>query len=74
MDGSVVFCAGYHNWVIATSDDEMLLTGGGPDDGDPLLMTTYRSELGGLAAGLVVLGTLEHAVRPRQHMICEMCM
>jgi ribonuclease HI len=60
-DGSVLFRVGYHSWVIATSEEEVLLTGGGPDDGDPLLMTPYRLELGGLAAGLAVLGTL---VRP----------
>jgi hypothetical protein len=42
-DGSVLFGVGYHNWVIATSDEDILLTGGGPDDGDPLLMTSYRS-------------------------------
>jgi hypothetical protein len=36
----------------------MLLKGGGPDDGDQLLMTLYRSELGGIASGLAVIGTL----------------
>jgi uncharacterized protein YozE (UPF0346 family) len=44
--------------VIVTSDEGILLKGGSPDDGDPLLMTSYRSELGGLAAGLAVLGAL----------------
>jgi hypothetical protein len=58
MDRSVLFGVGYHIWVIVTSDEDILLTGGGPDDGDPLLMTSYRSELGGAAAGLAVLGTL----------------
>jgi hypothetical protein len=43
--------------LLATSDD-ILLTGVGTDDGDPLLMTSYRSEVGGLAAGFAVLGTL----------------
>jgi hypothetical protein len=32
--------------------------GGGPDDGIQSLMTSYQSELGGLVAGLAVLGTL----------------
>jgi hypothetical protein len=36
----------------------ILLHGGGPDDGIQSLMTSYRSELGGLVAGLAVLGTL----------------
>jgi hypothetical protein len=57
-DGSILFGVVYHSWVIATSEEEILLTGGGPDDGDPLLMTSYRSELGGLAAILAVMGTL----------------
>jgi hypothetical protein len=43
MDGSVLFGVGYHSWVIATADEEILITGDGPDDGDPLLMTSYRS-------------------------------
>jgi hypothetical protein len=57
-DGSILFGVGYHSWMIATSDEDNLLRGGGPDDGDPLLMPSYLSELGGLAAGLAVLGTL----------------
>jgi hypothetical protein len=57
-DGSVLFGVGYHSWVIVNSDEDILLTGGGPDDGDPLLITSYRSELCGLAAGLAVLDTL----------------
>jgi hypothetical protein len=56
--GSVLFGVGYHSWVIPTADKEILLTRGGPDDSDSLLMTSYRSTLGGLAAGLAVLGTL----------------
>jgi hypothetical protein len=39
-------------------DEDILLQGGGPDDGDIFLMQSYRSELGGVAAGLAVLGTL----------------
>jgi hypothetical protein len=36
----------------------VILSGGGPDDGDQLLMTSYRSELRGIASGLSVIGTL----------------
>jgi hypothetical protein len=57
-DGSAVFRARYHSWVVATDKEQVLLTGGGPDDGDKLLMTSYRSELGGIASGLAVIGTL----------------
>jgi hypothetical protein len=42
-DGSV----SYHSWVVATEDEDILLQGGGPDDGDLFLMQSYRSELGG---------------------------
>jgi hypothetical protein len=42
-DGSVLFGVGYHRWVIVTADEEILLTGGGPDDGDPLIMKSFRS-------------------------------
>jgi hypothetical protein len=58
-DGSVVFGVGYHSWVITTTDEKVMLSGGGPDDGEPLIMTLYRSELVGLASALAVLGMLE---------------
>jgi hypothetical protein len=61
--GSVLFVVGYHSWVITTTDEKVVLSGGGPDDGEPLLMTSYRSELGGLASALAVLGMLERSGR-----------
>jgi hypothetical protein len=42
-DGSVVFVVGYHSWVVTTDNDKVLLKGGGPEDGDQLLMMSYRS-------------------------------
>jgi hypothetical protein len=57
-DGSVLFGVGYHGWFLATKEETIFLRGGGPDDGIQSLMTSYRSELGGLVAGLTVLGTL----------------
>jgi hypothetical protein len=57
-DGSVLFGVGYHGWVLTTKYETILLRGGGPDDGIQLLLTSYRSELGGLVAGLAVMGTL----------------
>jgi hypothetical protein len=57
-DGSLLFGVGYHVWVLATTEETILHRGGGPDDGIQSLMTLYRSELGGLVAGLAVLGTL----------------
>jgi hypothetical protein len=62
-DGSIVFGVGYHSWVITTTDEKVILSGGGPDDEEPLLMTSYRSELGGLASALAVLGMLERSGR-----------
>jgi hypothetical protein len=58
MDGSVVFGVGYHSRVVATDNEKVILKGGGPYDGDQLLMTSYRSELGGIASGLAVSGML----------------
>jgi hypothetical protein len=60
-DGYVTLGVGYHSGIVATEDEDILLKGGGPDDGDLFLMQSYRSELGGVAAGLAVLGTLSRS-------------
>jgi hypothetical protein len=60
-DSSVTLGGGYHSWVVATEDEDILLQGGGPDDGDLFLMQLYRSGLGGMATGLTVLGTLSRS-------------
>jgi hypothetical protein len=57
-DGSVTFGVGYHRWVVATADENILLQGGGLDEHDLFLMQPYRSELRTVTAGLAVLGTL----------------
>jgi hypothetical protein len=44
-EGSVLFGVGYHSWLVSMKDKHILLHGGGPDDGAPLYMTAYRSEL-----------------------------
>jgi hypothetical protein len=44
---SVTLGVGYHSWIVATEDEDILLQGGGPDDGDLFLMQSYQSELGG---------------------------
>jgi ribonuclease HI len=56
--GSVLFDVGYHSWVVSTKDEEIIISGGGPDDGAPNQMTSYRSELGGVCAGMAVIGTI----------------
>jgi hypothetical protein len=47
-----------HSWVVAMDNEQVLLTDGGPDYGDQLLMMSYRSELGGIVSGPVTIGTL----------------
>jgi hypothetical protein len=37
-DGYVTLGVGYHIWTIATEEENILLQGGGPDDGDLFLM------------------------------------
>jgi hypothetical protein len=60
-DGSATFGVGYHIWIVATEDEDILLQGGGPDDGDLFIMQSCRSELGGVAAGLAVPGALSRS-------------
>jgi hypothetical protein len=58
-----LFGVGYHSLLISTKDEHTLLHGGGPEDGAQLYMTSYRSELGGICAGLAVIGVLARSVR-----------
>jgi hypothetical protein len=54
----VLFGVGYHSWLIATKTEQVILWGGGPDNGSTLYMTSYRSELGGFYGGLAAIGVL----------------
>jgi hypothetical protein len=60
-DGSVLFGIGYHSWILALDNEEIITSGGGPDDGASAYMTSYRSELGGIIAGLAVIGMLHRS-------------
>jgi hypothetical protein len=51
IDGSVTFGVGYHSWVVAMADEDILLKRGGLNDGDLFLMQSYMSELGGGGGG-----------------------
>jgi hypothetical protein len=42
-DGSVMFGVGYHRWLVSTKMEQIILWDGGPDNGSPLYMTSYRS-------------------------------
>jgi hypothetical protein len=37
-DELVTLGVGYHSWMVATENEDILLQGGGPDDGDLFLM------------------------------------
>lgn len=50
---------GSHGWVLASNEQTILLQGAGPDDGHPLLMSSYHSELGGLLAVLCFIQYIE---------------
>jgi hypothetical protein len=50
-DGSVTLTVGYHSYVIPTMEEDILVQGGGPDNGDLFIMKSYRSELGGGGGG-----------------------
>jgi hypothetical protein len=60
-DGYVTLGVGCHSWSVATEEEDILLQGGRPDDGNLFVMKSYRSELGGVAAGRTVLGTLSRS-------------
>jgi hypothetical protein len=60
-NGSVTLGVGYHSWIVTTEEEYILLQGGGPDDVNLFLMQSYRSELGGVAAGLTVLRILSRS-------------
>jgi hypothetical protein len=45
--------------AVSTKDEEIFVSGGGPDDGAPQHMTSYRSELGGgVCEGMAVFGKM----------------
>jgi hypothetical protein len=63
IDGSVLFGVGYNSWLITTKTEQVILRGGGPDAGSPTYMTSYRSELGGICAGIAEIGVLARSGR-----------
>jgi ribonuclease HI len=72
-DGSVVFGVDYHSWVVATDNEQVLLMDSGPYDWDQLIMTSYRSELGGIVSGLVVIGTLVRSIKIKVKSVKLVC-
>jgi hypothetical protein len=57
-DDSVLFDVGYHSWVVSTKDEEIIISGGGPNYAAPNQMTSYRSDLWGICAGMAVIGMM----------------
>jgi hypothetical protein len=72
-DGSVLFDLGYHSWVVSTKDEDIIISGGDPDDGAPNQMTSYRSELGGICAGMAVIGTMAGSVKIKIRSVKFVC-
>jgi hypothetical protein len=64
---------GYHSWVVSTKDEEIIISGGGPDDGAPNHMTSYRSKLGGICAGMAVIGTMERSGKINMRSVRFVC-
>ncbi len=44
-----------HSWVFGTGLQQILASGAGPDDGHPRLLSSYRSELGGILSVLYIV-------------------
>jgi hypothetical protein len=57
----LVFGVGYHGWILALDNEEIITSGGGPDDGASAYMTSYRSELGGIITGMMAIGMLHRS-------------
>jgi hypothetical protein len=53
--------------------EDILLVGGGQDDGPGRYMASYRSELGGIISGIAVLGTLLRSGRINARSIKFIC-
>jgi hypothetical protein len=53
--GSVLFIVGYHSRILALYNEEIITSGGRPDDGSSAYMTSYISELGGIIEGLAAI-------------------
>jgi hypothetical protein len=51
----------------------MMLSGSGPDDGDQLIMTSYRSDIRGIASGLALIGTLARSGKIKVRSIKLVC-
>jgi hypothetical protein len=60
-DGAVIFGVGYHSWILTLDNEEIIASRGGPDDGASPYMTSYRSDLGGIKAGLAAIGMLHRS-------------
>jgi hypothetical protein len=57
-DGSVMFGGGYHSWILALENEEIITSGGGPDDGASALMTSY------------ILGLADIGILHRSGLVC----
>jgi hypothetical protein len=49
---------GSHSWLFADPEGMLLWSGAGPSDGHPNLMSSYRTELGGVTTILYLISVL----------------
>jgi hypothetical protein len=60
--GSLMFGVGYHIWILALNNEEIITSGNGPGDGaSAYMIISYRSDLGGIMAGLAAIGMLHRS-------------
>jgi len=64
---------GSHAWIFATHDGIPLLQGAGPIDGHPLLLSPYRTELGGILALLYLLNVIVRCNELREGTVTLFC-
>jgi hypothetical protein len=46
---------GSHSWLFSNNTKQLLASGAGPTDGHPILMSSYRTELGGILTALYII-------------------
>jgi hypothetical protein len=60
-DVAVMFAVIYHRWILTIDNEEIITSGGRPEDGSSAYMASYISDLGGMVAGLAAIGILHRS-------------
>ena len=64
---------GSHAWIFADCEGISLLQGAGPIDGHPLLLTPYRTELGGILSLLYLVNVIVRSTDLREGTVTIFC-